>query len=197
MNKNILKALCVTNAVVIGSMLSVGAVAASETVTTTVTKSIVKSSKASVVDKAKSAAPKKVKADDTLKLISRTDNQYGLIHSYIDITSIRPSNIVVTDDKGGDYRKAVIVTVYHNGLTFNNGTEVYSTVEQAYVSCANNAFYQHKFLTADINGQTTYEWVSDKTGLLKSDFLLSQKDSIYDKSASEICAIDITGMASK
>ena len=197
MNKKILRTLRIATAVATGSMLSIGAVAAPETVTTTVTKSIVKSSKTSVVNKTESTAPKKFRADDTLKLISRTDNQYGLIYSYIDITSVRPSDIVVMDDKEGAYRKAVIVTVYNNGLTFNNGNEVYSTVEQAYVSCANNAFYQHKFLTADINGQTTYEWASDKTRRLKSDFSLSQTDSIYDKSASEICAIDITGTASK
>lgn len=196
MNKNILRTICISSLVAIGSISSVSALAAPETITTTVTKSIVKSAKTSV-DAAKSITPKKLKTDDTLKLISRTDNEYGVIHSYVDVTSIRPSDIVVTDDKDGRYRKAVIVTVYNNGLIFNNGMKVYSTVEQGYISCADNAFYQNKILASDVNGNATYEWSSDKTALVKSDFSLSQKNSIYDKSLAEICAFDITGKISK
>lgn len=175
------------NTAVIGCIFSVSAIAAPvvdirPSTTTSVTKTIVKSTATPSASKGAALIP-----DKSLKATSKTNTEYGVVYSYIDTTSVANANGIVTNDKDGDYRVGVSVTVYTEGLPLDDKVKVFSTVEQNYVSCGTGMQYQNKLLASDVKGVTVYKWASSKTSLTKADFESVPAKSINGLNLSAIC----------
>lgn len=175
------------NTAVIGCIFSVSAIAApvvdiKPSTTTSVTKTIVKSTATPSTSNGAGLI-----VDKSLKATSKTNTEYGVVYSYIDTTSVANANGIVANDKDGDYRVGVSVTVYTEGLPLDDKVKVFSTVEQNYVSCGTGMQYQNKLLASDVKGITVYKWASSKTSLTKADFQSVPAKSINGLNLFAIC----------